>query len=236
MNTGGNLPRGIVTATTVPKGSSFTSSPLPSTLQQQLQQAKPSQAPIQPAAKSATDSPPKLPKTNATPSVPPSSEGSSSDVSNCTSSATVSLDNPAAQEKPANDTSSALLHSGTSEKSGFKSGPAVSTASLSSLTSSANPTAVTAASLTSQLMDAHSLLQQQGAGVVASPSSVAGSTVPLIPQLSPELLAQVSSFLNLPGQTTPQSLSESAAGMSTSNADASESALGTAYTVLTFNT
>lgn len=193
-NSSGSLPRGIVTATTVPKGSSFTSSPLPSTLQQQLQQTKHSQAPAQSTAKSI---PQKSSKTKATPL---QSEGGTPSVPNCSSNAPTTLESPETQDKPTTDCSSSALSQTT----------VVSTASLSSSSSVLSPE-VAAPNFASQLMDAHSLLQQQGAGSSTSPSRVANSTLPLIPQ---ELLAQVSSFLNLPSQTTP--LSESAAGVSVS--------------------
>lgn len=218
MNTSGNLPRGIVTATTVPKGSSFTSSPLPSTLQQQLQQAKPTQVPKQSAAKSAADISSKLPKTNT---CPPGGNDDIPNTSNCTSDAPALICNPTTQDKTGVD-SSALTSSGNPVS---KSGASlVSTASISSSSSSVHPTDV-ATSLASQLMDAHSLLQQQGAGASTSPSRIGNSTVPLIP---PELFAQVSSFLNLPSHTTPLPTgSKSATGISASteiNTSVSESA------------
>ena len=197
VNSGGNLPRGIVTATTVPKGSSFTSSPLPNTLQKQLQQAKP-QAPAQSAAKATTDMPSKLSKANSTPAL---SEDAPQSASNTTSNAPASPDNRGTQDKSDKDSSSALPPTTTSGNYHSKSGGfVVSTTSNSSLSSSSHHTEVTASSLTSQLLDAHSLLQQQGAGASTSPSRMTNSTLPLNPQ---ELLAQVSSFLNLPSQTTP---------------------------------
>ena len=222
MNSGGSLPRGIVTATTVPKGSSFTSSPLPNTLQQQ--------APTQSAAKATTDIPSKLPKANSTPAL---NEGALQSASNCTPSSPATHDNPRTQDKSDKESSSAVLPTTTSETSHSKSGGSVvSTTSNSSLSSSSPNVEVTASSLASQLLDAHSLLQQQGAGASTSPSRINNSTLPLNPQ---ELLAQVSSFLNLPGQTTPLPMvSGSAANMSSSkemNDGVSEpSTLGMLYT------
>lgn len=208
MNTGGNLPRGIVTATTVPKGSSFTSSPLPSTLHQQLQQAKPNQASKQSAAKSAADISSNLPKANI------SQAGGEGATPNCTSGAPALLCNPTTQDKTCVD-SSVLSLTTSSGHHGSNSGASmVSTTAISSSSSSAHPTDIAATSLASQLMDAHSLLQQQGTGASTSPSRIGNSTVPLIP---PELFAQVSSFLNLPSQTTPLPCrSKSAAGTSAS--------------------
>ena len=211
MTTSGNLPRGIVTATTVPKGSSFTSSPLPSTLQQQLQQAKPNQGPKQPSAKSAADISSKLPKTNI---CPPGGNDDTQNTANCTSGAPALIGNPTTQDKTVDSSALSLITS--SGNPGSKSGASmVSTASISSSSSSAHPTDVVATSLASQLMDAHSLLQQQGAGASTSPSRMGNSTVPLIPN---ELFAQVSSFLNLPSHnTTPLPAgSKSATGMSAS--------------------
>ena len=224
VSAGGNIPRGIVTATTVPKGSSFTSSPLPNTLQQQLQQqSKPNQT----HTKSITGTPSKLPTANATtPVLPSTNEHASPVIPNCTSKThTASLSNP---DKTADDSTSPLSQTASSDnKSGSKAETAaVSSAGSLSLTTSANPTPVTAASLASQLLDAHSLLQQQGAGTANSTSSMANSAaaIPLIP---PELLAQVSSFLNVPGQAASQpDASESVAVVSTSNEiSASESTL-----------
>ena len=202
------MPRGIVTATTVPKGSSFTSSPLPNTLQQQLQQAKPNQ-PSKQSSKSATDIPSKLPKTNAT----PSGGEDAAPTSNCVSDAPTSPSNPATLDKP--DVDSSVLSSTTSSGNpASKSEASIATASLSSSSSSAHPTTeIAASSLASQLLDAHSLLQQQGAGSSTSPSRIGNSTVPLIP---PELLAQVSSFLNLPSQTTPLPAASKSAAVSVS--------------------
>lgn len=72
------------------------------------------------------------------------------------------------------------------------------------------------ASLTSQLMEAHNLLQQQGGGTPAV-ESMGGppADIPSLPlsgittaqglNISPELLAQVSSLLNLPTVPVPSS-------------------------------
>ena len=214
VSSGGNIPRGIVTATTVPKGSSFTSSPLPNTLQQQLQQQSKTN---QTHAKSVTGSPSKLPTANATPST---NEHASPVITNCMKSSnthTATLSNP---DKTAVESPSPL--SQTTNSDGSKAGTAVvsSTSSSTPTTTSVNPTPVTASSLASQLLDAHSLLQQQGAGTANSSSTMANSAPMSL--ISPELLAQVSSFLNVPGQNTSLTdASESVAGVSASAASES---------------
>ena len=204
VSAGGNLPRGIVTATTVPKGSTFTSSSLPNT----SKQAKPNQT----HTKSAVESLPKVPATNATPVLSSTNKHTSPVISNSTHSTRTSLSN---SDKTAVDSSPPLLHTSSSENTDLINETVASSVS-SSLPASANPTSVALSSHRSQLVDAHSLLQQQGAGT--DNSSVTNSAVPLISQLSPELLAQVSSFLNVPGQTSSSpAVSESVSTCKESN-------------------
>lgn len=199
VSASGNIPCGIVTATTVPKGSSFTSSPLPNTLQQQLQPQQQKHAKTnQTHTKSSTDTPPKVPTANTTPST---NEHASPVITNCSKSPnthnTATLSSP---DKTTVESPSPL--SQTTNSDGSKPLTAVvssAPSSSSTLTTSANATPVTASSLASQLLDAHSLLQQQGAGTTNSSSTAVTNSTTTIPLISPELLAQVSSFLNVPG-------------------------------------
>ena len=159
------LPRGIVTATTVPKGSNLSSS-------------SPSSAAPVPAKSPAS-----------------ASTGTNTGETSQHAESALSESGLLLEMAPIGGKASADIETSTIQ---------VQAAAASS---------VGGVSLTSQLMEAHNLLQQQGGGaptVVESPADIpslplGGITTAQGLNISPELLAQVSSLLNLPTVPIPSS-------------------------------
>lgn len=182
------LPRGIVTATTVPKGS-----PLPTTLTSALQQPPRSQGTPPTGKTSPLPAAQLMPTATPTTPVPAVGTPKSVDVAPTTGSKT---ETPQATATSAPQLSPSLL-------------------------SQTSPSLLSqASSLSSQLLAANSLLQQ-GSAARGGPGGI-----PAGPQLTPELIAQVSSFLNLPAPGAPKAASSAEAKMAsvearmTSSADA----------------
>ena len=171
------LPRGVVTATTVPKGSPLTTN-LAAALQQQQQQ-KQQQA-------SSLNIPPRSLSSQIKPTIVP-----------IPSTRTGHSDNAAAV-----NTNQAPPTSSSSQPSALNS--SLSTVLLESVTSPlssvsvpSQPTQISASLLTqatnlsSQILAANSLHNATGQEISSSPTAIT-------PNTSQDLLAQVSSFLNLP--------------------------------------
>ena len=174
-----SVPRGIVTATTVPKGSPLTSN-LAAALQQQ-QQLKQQQ--VNPSPRTVPS------QLKPTPTSIPSSH---TDHSSNSTSANTDQGSLASSSSQQSAPDSALPESITPP-------PTSSSAPVATLPSQSpqiSPSLLAqATTLSSQLLAANSLLQHRNA---AGGENSLSPTTAITPQISPELLTQVSSYLNIP--------------------------------------
>ena len=171
-----SVPRGIVTATTVPKGSPLTSN-LAAALQQQ-QQLK--QQHVNPSPRTVPS------QLKPTPTSIPSSHTDHS--SNSTSDQGSLASSSSQQSAPDSALPESITPPPTSSSAPIATLPSQSPQISPSLLAQAT-------TLSSQLLAANSLLQHRNA--TGGENSLSPTTA-ITPQISPELLTQVSSYLNIP--------------------------------------
>lgn len=182
-----HVPRGVVTATTVPKGSPLTTN-LAAALQQQQKQQQASGLNISPRTLSSQIKPTivSMPSSRTGHSVPSSNVGTTSTDQGPPTSSSPQLSTPDSSQ------STTLSENVTLPL------PSVSIATLPSQPAQISASLLTqATNLSSQLLAANSLHNATGRESCSSPTAIT-------PKSSQDLLAQVSSFLNLPNPAALQ--------------------------------